>query len=721
MAHFKKKSLRIIVLFAIAISGFILSLTLMFIKPVQNLQLKHTDQLFEYRGPLDVTDSPIVLVAISQQADEEIPEKYPWPTDVYARLVNNLNKAGAKVIAFDIIFDNPDLYDPENDSLFAEAMQQHGNVILSGEIQRIQTDNANSYSPQFPIPILNNTNPNQVALVRVHPDLDGAVRSYRFGQEYLNKNYYRLGLEAIREFGDISYDSIDPIAFDKAPYFALGNYRILKDRPNSFFINYYGPEGTFPQVSLEEVIDDSSYTTVFESELGTEINTFSDPDIGHLAQDTFKDKIVIVGATMPLLKDFYATPFANQGNNERPGFQIHAHAIQTILDGNYISRFSGWYTLLIMFLFCLGTVFITHFSNANWGIFFSLFTGFAFYGISFWAFLDFHVLMVITGPILAVILTQIGMISYEYYLEQKEKRRIRGMFASYVSPELVDQMIASREEPQLGGEDIYMTAFFSDIASFSTFSEQLEPKKLVQLLNEYLSAMTNILNDRGGTLDKYIGDAIVSFFGAPVYMEDHAYQACVSSQLMHQELTRLREKWQKDGWPESVVNLQHRIGMNTGNMVTGNMGSNRRFNYTIMGDNVNLAARCETAAKQYGVLTMVTETTKTEAEKYGNECRFRLLDNIVVKGKTQPVKVYEIIGLADNITKQTLECTYLYEEGLQLYFNQEWDAALKKFQASLKLERYQKNPSGIFIDRTRKMKEKPPKENWDGVFVMESK
>ncbi|MAO65819.1 MAG: hypothetical protein CL666_12560 [Balneola sp.] len=721
MAKPRKKPLRIAVLFAIATGGFVLSFFLMFIRPVQNIQLKHTDQLFEHRGPLDVSESPIVLVAISQQADEEIPQKYPWPTDIYARLVHNLNKAGAKVIAFDVVFDNPDLYDTKNDSLFAEAMRQHKNVILSGEIQREISNVSDSYSPMFPTPVLTSGNPNRVALVRVHPDLDGAVRTYHFGHNHLGTNYYRLGLETIREYKDIPYDSIDPIGPSGDPYFTLGDYQILKDRPNSFYINYYGPEGTFPEISLDEVIDDSSYTTVFESGLGVSVNSFDDPNIGHLAQGTFEDKIVIVGATMSLLKDFYATPFANQGNNERPGYQIHANAIQTILDGNYISRFSAWYTLLIMVFFSFGIAVIAHFKTANWGIIFSVLMGAGFYGISFWAFLNYNVLMVITGPLITLILTQAGMISYEYYLEQKEKRRIKGMFASYVSPDLVNQMIESGEEPQLGGEDIHMTAFFSDIVSFSTFSEQLEAKELVQLINEYLSAMTDILTDRGGTLDKYIGDAIVSFFGSPVYMEDHAYQACVASQLMHQQLDELRKKWEKDGWPEIVTNMQQRIGMNSGNMVTGNMGSTRRFNYTIMGDNVNLAARCESGAKQYGVFTMVTESTKQEAEEFGDDCVFRMLDNIVVKGRTTPVKVYEIAGLRDSVSEQTLECIQLYEQGLQLYVAQDWDTALKKFRAAEQLERYEKNPSGIFIERTKVMRSDPPEENWNGVFVMESK
>lgn len=723
MAKKKSKKKGFLSVFLIAAAVFVVSVILMFIKPIQILELRYNDQLFEWRGPLDVSDSPIVLVAISQKADEEIPQKYPWPTNVHARLVENLNRAGAKVIAFDVVFDNPDMYDLRNDTLFAQAMEKHKNVILAGDLQRSRVGEGRSeqITTMFPTPILTTRNPNQVALVRVHPDLDGAVRSYRFGNKHLGKNYYRLGLETVREFMDIPYDSLDEIGPNPSNYFTLGPFDILKDRPNSFIINYYGPEGTFPEVSFEEVIDDTGYTTVFESELGFGVNTFDDPNVGHLNQGTFEDKIVIVGATMPLLKDFYATPFANQGNNDRPGYQVHANAIQTILDSNYIHRFSGWYTLAIMFVFCFVITLVNRLSSANWGITLSVAVALGYFGITYWAFIQQSILMMITGPMISIILTQVGMVGYEYYIEQKEKRRIKGMFASYVSPELVNQMVESGEEPQLGGEETHMTAFFSDIVSFSTFSEQLEANELVKLINEYLNAMTNILNDRGGTLDKYIGDAIVSFFGAPVYMEDHALQACISSQKMHKELAKLRKKWEKDGWPEIVVNMQHRIGMNTGGMVTGNMGSTRRFNYTMMGDNVNLAARCESGAKQYGVFTMVTESTKEEAEQFGDDCVFRLLDNIVVKGRTQPVKVYEIASLREDLTEELSECIRLYEEGMEFYFNQKWDQAIASFEASKELERYEPNPSGIFIERCKDMRENPPGEDWNGVYIMTSK
>ena len=244
---------------------------------------------------------------------------------------------------------------------------------------------------------------------------------------------------------------------------------------------------------------------------------------------------------------------------------------------------------------------------------------------------------------------------------------------------------------------------------------------MVTLINEYLTSMTNILTDKGGTLDKYIGDAIVAFFGAPLPFEDHALRACVASQLMQKELNILREKWQRDGWPDIVANMKNRIGMNTGEMITGNMGSENRFNYTMMGDNVNLAARCESGAKAFGVYNMITESTKIEAEKFGNDCVFRYLDKIVVKGRTQPVKMFEVADLRSEASQKLFDCIGLYEQGMEKYLSQNWDEAIKLFNKSLELEVHENNPSLILLDRAKELKKNPPGGTWDGVFVMKSK
>ena len=327
----------------------------------------------------------------------------------------------------------------------------------------------------------------------------------------------------------------------------------------------------------------------------------------------------------------------------------------------------------------------------------------------------------LTTIFITLLVSQIGSFGYQYFIEGKEKRRIQSMFSTYISPALVEQMIESGTFPQLGGDQIYMTAFFSDIESFSSFSEQMSPKQLVTLINEYLTSMTNILIGQGGTVDKFIGDAIIAFFGAPHPFDDHALRACISSQLMQKELLRLRKKWATDGYSNLVSNMNNRIGMNTGEMITGNMGSESRFNYTMMGDNVNLAARCESGAKVYGVYTMVTEETKSEAEKYGNDCLFRYLDKIIVKGRTQPVKIYEIVALRSDATAIMFECIDLYEQGMEAYSKQDWNKAIELFNKSLALEANDTNPSQTLLNRCHSMLDNPPGIDWDGIFVMKSK
>jgi adenylate cyclase len=248
-------------------------------------------------------------------------------------------------------------------------------------------------------------------------------------------------------------------------------------------------------------------------------------------------------------------------------------------------------------------------------------------------------------------------------------------------------------------------------------------------MNEYLTACTDIVTAQGGTLDKYIGDAVVAMFGAPVEFADHAYRACVASQLVRQRLDELRRKWTSAGskWPATVGHMHTRIGLNSGAAVVGNMGSLTRFNYTMMGDTVNLAARLETAARSYGAGTLVTDATKNAAELAGDRCVFRFLDRIVVKGRSQPVPIFEILGLKESLPASLRECAQHFAEGMERYLRQDWDGATAAFERAAKLEPRQPdefteiNPSLLYVQRCQLMKVNPPEEAWDGVFVMMTK
>jgi len=256
--------------------------------------------------------------------------------------------------------------------------------------------------------------------------------------------------------------------------------------------------------------------------------------------------------------------------------------------------------------------------------------------------------------------------------------------------------------------------------------------QLVELMNEYLTACTDIVQEEKGTLDKYIGDAVVAIFGAPLPVPDHAYRACLATQRVQARIEELRQKWRSEGtkWPAVVHVLRARLGLNTGSAIIGNMGSRTRFSYTMMGDNVNLAARMESGAKSLGVYTMVTEATKLECEKHGGDhVVFRYLDRIVVKGRSQPVPVFEIVGLKETVKPPTRECLGLYSQGIERYLAQDWDGALALFARSAALEPNQPskaqaietNPSLIMTVRCQHMKEHPPGPKWDGVYVMKEK
>ena len=306
MSSKKKKRKPVGVYLLIAGLAFLVSSFLSNIPTFRSVELDFRDLLFEIRGPLSVEDSPIVLIPISDEADSEVPQKYPWPTNVYAKLIENLNKAGIDVIVFDVIFDQPDQYDLKNDTLFANALKKYGNVVLAGDFREEDYEDGKSQTTLFPQQILQANNPNPVGLVDVNPNTDGAIRTYSFGTTFNSKDYYKLGIEALIIYDGISRDSVSNVDDNTSHSFQLGKHRIQKDAINSFIINYYGEEGHFPVYDFAEVIDDADYTTTMERDAGFDINAFDDPDFeeGWLYEGVFENKIAIIGATMPALKDF---------------------------------------------------------------------------------------------------------------------------------------------------------------------------------------------------------------------------------------------------------------------------------------------------------------------------------------------------------------------------------------------------------------------------------
>ena len=434
----------------------------------------------------------------------------------------------------------------------------------------------------------------------------------------------------------------------------------------------------------------------------------------------FVGKKLYYGLTATGTSDLNPMPF----DPRYPMVGLHANALNTILDNKIIYEVPKVQVALVIGIIGILLAFgVPALSAAMGGLVTAIIIG-AYGWLSFWLFTNQQIWLDMVGPLSALLIGYLGITVYNYIQEEKNKNFLKESFGTYVSPELIDQMYESGEEPSLGGEEGYHTAFFTDIQSFSAFSEKLTASELVALLNQYLTDMTDVLLENNGTLDKYIGDAIVAFYGAPIDVDNHEYWACKTAIEMQDKLAILREGWQEEGdrWPEIVHNMQNRIGISSGQMVTGNMGSEARMNYTMMGDNVNTAARLESSAKQYGIYIQIADSTYQAVKE---KVVVRDLDNVRVLGKNEPVKVWELISEVGQEPDQYKKILPAYHEALDLYKSQEWSKAIDAFKASDELEEMfggrKTNPSRIYIPRCEHYLENPPGEEWDGVWTLTSK
>lgn len=454
------------------------------------------------------------------------------------------------------------------------------------------------------------------------------------------------------------------------------------------------------------------------------------PHIDRFLVSFFKDSVVLIGPTDPTMQDVAPTPL---DATNVPRVSAHGNLFKTILTDRYLRRLPPLAeSLLVVGLGLVAGALVR--VQGRFSLLAKAAVGLVLLGYAVivgWAFARHHLVVPLIMPLAAGIVASMFLFAIQLIREEQHKSRIKGMFGTYVSPEIVNRMVEADEEPRLGGEEASITALFSDIQSFSSFSEILSPVQLVEIMNEYLGAMTDILESENGTLDKYIGDAIVAMFGAPLPLPDHSLRACVTVCRMQEAQARLREKWRSEGakWPEIVFSMRTRIGLNSGLATVGNMGSLKRFNYTFMGDTVNLAARCESGAKSAGCYSLVGEATRREAEKCGDAVIFRFIDRWQVKGRRQPVEMHEILGLKGQVSDQLLECKAAYETALQAYFQQDWDRAEAFLRQSLPLEPFNPAkipesptcPSQVLLQRLAILRADPPGPNWDGVYVMRSK
>lgn len=455
--------------------------------------------------------------------------------------------------------------------------------------------------------------------------------------------------------------------------------------------------------------------------------SYYDVALNRLDPAMYQSNIFILGSAATALFDYVSTPH----DENFPAILAHATIIENILNDDFLVDISPAFQKLFVLGFILCCVLLGVYTNTYISTLSMLIL------LSAYSFLGYHyfekgLYLGFAKPSLAIIFSSLGAMLIRYYIENKEKRFLNSAFKQYISPELIDTMLKNEIMPTLGGEKSYISAYFTDIAHFSSFSEQIgDPVKLVELLNEYLGAMTETLLKHQGTLDKYVGDAIVAFFGAPMPLKNHAQHACETALAMQNTLGKLREKWreEKEKWPPSVSQMRMRIGINSGEIVTGNMGSSMRKNYTMMGDAVNLAARLESIAKSYGVYIFISESTQKLLPQ--NLFITRSIDNIRVVGKTEPVKAYELLGFKSEDSSQAIEkLVELWEAGRLAYENQNWEQAMEIFKQTLPLEPFLNtegaitNPSLLYLHRCKEYSIHPPVapgQEWDKVYTATQK
>jgi len=449
---------------------------------------------------------------------------------------------------------------------------------------------------------------------------------------------------------------------------------------------------------------------------------------GRIDPGVYQGKIFILGSTAPALFDLVSAPH----ESEFPGVLIHATLIENILNNSFMSILGDNEQFLIILAIAMYCVLVASFLKPMYSLLILVFSVAGYYYLSYNYFMG-GLYIGVARQVLTLVFCFFGMMVVRYVFEEREKRFLSDAFRQYISPELIDQMVLNEVKPVLGGSKTDLSAFFTDIAGFSTFSERIgDPTRLVELLNEYLSAMTELLTANKGTLDKYEGDAIVAFFGAPMPLENHRQSACVTALLMQRKLLDLRKKWASEGnkWPAIVHDMHMRVGINSGEIVTGNMGSAMRKNYTMMGDAVNLAARLESAAKQYGAYIQISRETLSGLVP--GSIVYRSLDRVRVVGKSEPVETFELLSLREDAHPDLLTLVDIWEKARQRYEAMDWDGAISLFKLCLQWEPHHPDrdpgskttPSHVYIDRCEKYRVHPPvAENvaWDGVFTATEK
>lgn len=677
------------------------------------LELKSLDHRFyRYADPAKAGND-IVLVAVDE-ASLEAYGRWPWSRDRHGYVVHYLKQAGARAVIFDILFSEPDSASEEFDDVFAQEIRAAGNVFLPFlmrddvvlqeplpdylEKATIPLDDQDQSEPlrtyrgaKWPAPPFAQA-ARGLGYINLTPDIDGTTRRLPLLARAGNRYFQHLTTQVAGNLLAAGQATL------QRRELRLGPLAIPLTAEREMVIDWHGTleDRVYPIYSIGAVL--RSYTDMQAAK-----PPMLDPAL-------FRDKIVFVATTAAGTYDLRVTPLSPFA----PGVLIHMSALDNILRNRHLQPVSMWIFAGATLILTLSTAWAFMLLPSQWmkaaaigGM------AVAYYGLAVHAFTSHGVWLDLAIPEGALAVTFAAAATVEYLTEGKHRRQLRSVFDRYMAAEVVDEIMRNPETIRLGGERKELSVLFSDVAGFTSISEQLDPESLVELLNRYLSAMTDIILRHRGNVNKYLGDGIMAIFGAPRGEPNHASLACFAALESQVELAKRREQWKAEGRPE----IRARIGINSGNLVVGNMGSPARMEYTVMGDAVNLASRLEGANKYYDTRILLGPRTY---ELAAMDVEAREVDRLRVKGKKEPVVVYELLARKGELPAERQRVISRYREGLEAYKRRDFKAATALFEEALALDPTD-GPSRVYLERAKEYLVSPPPPQWDGVYELTSK
>jgi len=726
-----------------ALSLLLTVLFLLHVGEVLNIPILTSLENQAYDARLKITlpdnvDKQVVIVDIDEKSLEEIGQ-WPWNRNVLARINDVLfDHYQIKAIGYDIVFAEEDIDegakllekmasgslqdDPEfieeyhrvmpslrHDQRFAEALKDRKTVMgfvmdtdtIKGGMPKAITELDKKTLKKLAI----NKTEGYTANLKLLQDSafsggffnnpllddDGVFRRVPLLQIYENELHESLALALARAAtGSPNIEMVVETNEDSDDLFlewvTIGEIAIPVDHQSGVLVPYIGKQKSFEYIPATDVLNK------------------------RVDKEIMQGKITLFGTSAPGLLDLRTIPL----EPAYPGVEVHANIIQGILDGRILHApgyTKGFEFILISFIGIVLT-FSLPMLSALYSTLIILGSIVLLIGTNFYAWTSAQLVLPIAAPVLLVVMLFALQMTYGFFVESRGKRQLAHLFGQYVPPELVDEMSEKMDDINLDGEMRDMSVLFSDVRGFTTISESLEPKELTDYINAFLTPITKVIHDDRGTIDKYMGDAVMAFWGAPLEDEQHALHALTAAIGIVKRMKSLREEFAEKNWPEIYVG----VGVNTGNMNVGNKGSEFRVDYTILGDAVNLGSRLEGLTKVYGVDIITSEFTRHAVPEF----EYRELDRVRVKGKDKPVSIYEPLGLLENVSKSDRKLLKQFHIGVKQFRAQNWDAAEREIFALSQLEPDRKIYK-IYLDRIMYYRENSPGDNWDGSFTHTSK